>query len=115
MMALAKARQRWRVDDMPLGTQGRGHILPDPAPHSAAMYKHICRHSKSSRNRTTASTWPIASYGGSARKCFKSVNCLVRRRSEERRVGKECGIMCRSGWGRDHVKKKRNKVREQRN
>src|SRR3546814_10248517 len=76
MMALAKARQRWRVDDMPLGTQGRGHILPDPAPHSAAMYKHICRHSKSSRNRTAASTWPIASYGGSARKCFQSVNCL---------------------------------------
>src|SRR3546814_18445178 len=35
-----------------------------------------------------------------------------RLRSEERRVGKECGSTCRSRWSQDHEKKKRNEVKE---
>src|SRR3546814_18922580 len=33
----------------------------------------------------------------------------VVRRSEERRVGKECVSTCRSRWSPDHSKKKKNK------
>src|SRR5213075_3539931 len=29
------------------------------------------------------------------------------KRSEERRVGKECALLCRSRWSPDHLKKKR--------
>src|SRR3546814_17828947 len=36
-----------------------------------------------------------------------------RRRSEERRVGKECVSTCRSRWSRYHSKKKTNKIRHQ--
>src|SRR3546814_13430331 len=34
------------------------------------------------------------------------------RRSEERRVGKECVSTCRYRWSRDHSKKKNKKVRQ---
>src|SRR3546814_11865671 len=33
---------------------------------------------------------------------------VVKPRSEERRVGKECVSTCRSRWARDHKKKKNN-------
>src|SRR3546814_13840653 len=35
----------------------------------------------------------------------------ARRRSEERRVGKECVSTCRSRWSPDHYKKKNKKER----
>src|SRR3546814_12856841 len=34
-------------------------------------------------------------------------HCRVNRRSEERRVGKECVSTCRSRWSPDHLKKKK--------
>src|SRR3546814_19682220 len=36
---------------------------------------------------------------------------LMYERSEERRVGKECGSTCRSRWSQDHEKKKNQKRR----
>src|SRR3546814_14644708 len=36
----------------------------------------------------------------------------VVKRSEERRVGKECVCTCRTRWSPDHVKKKNNKQRK---
>src|SRR3546814_17733587 len=58
-----------------------------------------------SRSRTTIgggkrrhpSIWPLSLEGSS------------RRRSEERRVGKECVSTCRSRWSPDHKKKNKEK------
>src|SRR3546814_1697777 len=40
-------------------------------------------------------------------------DCLVEARSEERRVGKECGSTCRSRWSTYHQKKKTSKTQRQ--
>src|SRR3546814_19996223 len=37
----------------------------------------------------------------------------VKRRSDERRVGKECVSTCRSGWAPYHYKKKQKKINKQ--
>ena len=37
------------------------------------------------------------------------LNLILRERSEERRVGKECAPMCRSRWSPSHTKKKKKK------
>src|SRR3546814_20976358 len=37
-------------------------------------------------------------------------NIVMRLRSEERRVGKECVSTCRSRWSPDHYKKKKNNI-----
>src|SRR5213075_3481339 len=37
---------------------------------------------------------------------FSPGNCTSTRRSEERRVGKECALLCRSPWSPYHQKKK---------
>src|SRR5213075_3457759 len=34
-------------------------------------------------------------------------------RSEERRVGKECALLCRSWWSPYHLKKKKNRKKQQ--
>src|SRR5213075_3352624 len=38
-----------------------------------------------------------------------AVRYAHRRRSEERRVGKECALLCRSRWSPYHLKKKKKK------
>src|SRR5881398_1639250 len=43
--------------------------------------------------------------------CGRSRGCAPRRRSEERRVGKECRLTCRSRWWPYHEKKKKRVAR----
>src|SRR3546814_17571332 len=55
--------------------------------------------------------------GIGAKKLTDSVefDAMLARRSEERRVGKECVSTCRSRWSPYHYKKKKNKKQRQQN
>src|SRR3546814_12479832 len=66
------------------------------------------------RNRFDERTAPAANPCSPAARvpCFGAAHALLRiknKRSEERRVGKECVSTCRSRWSPYHYKKKQNK------
>src|SRR3546814_15230531 len=69
----------------------------------------------SSKKATGSSTWrpapsPVLPSASTAPRCHTalsaSIAAVTTRRSEERRVGKECGSTCRSRWSPYHEKKK---------
>src|SRR3546814_13957031 len=72
------------------------------------LFRSIC--SRSRRQSDPASGRPAVL----RRAAFFTPDRGIRARSEERRVGKECGSTCRSRWSPYNQKKKRNEIEERR-
>src|SRR3546814_12526571 len=78
---------------VPPSSRSSTSVAASPAA-STAHCRHGARRSNSSAAKATKQAMPLPNENA---------------RTEERRVGKECGSTCRSRWSPDHLKKEKNK------